>query len=324
MWALGAVFTGVSFNYGWLLFARIFTGAGEAPPSIRLKRAWGTTIGARPRSPVHQSDFPCDSSLWQRRASDDSEKQYGQLDGAPAGEASVMTLTGPFIDDVAPPASKARWFAWLSLTPTLGVAIGYKLGDLTQYMSWRVLFYIEAGVAVPVVLFCLLAPAVRLRGKRMHVQPEGELATARLCVPCRHAPERLGRWISGLYVWPSPASPRNSARAQHEACLARTAVVEPLHRRPAMVQPHEMRAGRICTGGKEQVRALVEQHGRQAEQKKASWWQRCGQGTRELWGEVRMLHRQPMYLANNWGFVPVQAAIGVFTFWGPKVSLLHA
>ena len=28
MWALGAVFTGVSFNYGWLLFARIFTGAG--------------------------------------------------------------------------------------------------------------------------------------------------------------------------------------------------------------------------------------------------------------------------------------------------------
>ena len=37
-----------------------------------------------------------------------------------------------------------------------------------------------------------------------------------------------------------------------------------------------------------------------------------------------MLHRQPMYLANNWGFVPVQAAIGVFTFWGPKVSLPHA
>lgn len=28
MWALGAIFTGVSFNYGWLLFARIFTGAG--------------------------------------------------------------------------------------------------------------------------------------------------------------------------------------------------------------------------------------------------------------------------------------------------------
>ena len=36
MWALGAVFTGVSFNYGWLLFARIFTGAGQAKPSISL------------------------------------------------------------------------------------------------------------------------------------------------------------------------------------------------------------------------------------------------------------------------------------------------
>ena len=36
MWALGAVFTGVSFNYGWLLFARIFTGAGLAPPLIRI------------------------------------------------------------------------------------------------------------------------------------------------------------------------------------------------------------------------------------------------------------------------------------------------
>ncbi|CAK0783469.1 hypothetical protein CVIRNUC_006668 [Coccomyxa viridis] len=178
MWALGAVFTGVSFNYGWLLFARIFTGAGEA---------------------------------------------------------SVMTLTGPFIDDVAPPGSKARWFAWLSLTPTLGVAIGYKLGDLTQYMSWRVLFYIEAGVAVPVVLFCLLAPAVRLRGKLTQVQPEG-------------------------------------------------------------------------------------QHGHQAGRKKESWWRRCSHGTRELWGEVRKLHAQPMYLANNWGFVPVQAAIGVFTFWGPKAA----
>ena len=55
--------------------------------------------------------------------------------------------------------------------PRSGVAIGYKLGDLTQYMSWRVLFYIEAGVAVPVVLFCLLAPAVRHAGQADTGQP---------------------------------------------------------------------------------------------------------------------------------------------------------
>lgn len=76
-----------------------------------------------------------------------------------------MTLTGPFIDDVAPPASKARWFAWLSLFPSLGVAVGYLYGDLATVISWRILFYIEAAMALPVVLFCLFAPAVRLRGK---------------------------------------------------------------------------------------------------------------------------------------------------------------
>ena len=35
-----------------------------------------------------------------------------------------MTLSGPFIDDVAPPKQKAFWFAMLSLFPSLGVAIG--------------------------------------------------------------------------------------------------------------------------------------------------------------------------------------------------------
>ena len=83
-------------------------------------------------------------------------------------------------------------------------------------------------------------------------------------------------------------------------------------------------AGCVCTGGEAHVGALVGQHGQQAGGKKESWWRRCSHGTRVLWGEVRTLHRQPMYLANNWGFVPVQAAIGVFTFWGPKVSLPHA
>ena len=60
MWALGAVFTGVSFNYGWLLFARIFTGAGQARPSITLKSAQGVTTGDCACSPVHQDDLTCD------------------------------------------------------------------------------------------------------------------------------------------------------------------------------------------------------------------------------------------------------------------------
>ncbi len=32
-----------------------------------------------------------------------------------AGEASIITLTGPFIDDVAPPAQKTLWFGVLNL-----------------------------------------------------------------------------------------------------------------------------------------------------------------------------------------------------------------
>ncbi len=63
--------------------------------------------------------------------------------------------------------------------------------------------------------------------------------------------------------------------------------------------------------------ASGQQQGRQ------NWWQKCTKGTRELWSEVKAINRQPMYLANNWGFVPVQAALGVFTFWGPKASTSH-
>jgi hypothetical protein len=38
MWVLGAVFTGVSQSYGFLLFARIFMGAGAATfPPLRMQ-----------------------------------------------------------------------------------------------------------------------------------------------------------------------------------------------------------------------------------------------------------------------------------------------
>lgn len=52
---------------------------------------------------------------------------------------------------------------------------------------------------------------------------------------------------------------------------------------------------------------------------KLGWWRRFVQGWRDLGMELRVLHSQPVYLANTWGFVPVQACLGVFTFWGPKV-----
>jgi MFS family permease len=39
-----------------------------------------------------------------------------------AGEASIITLTGPFIDDVAPPAQKTLWFGVLNLVRWLSGA----------------------------------------------------------------------------------------------------------------------------------------------------------------------------------------------------------
>ena len=47
--------------------------------------------------------------------------------------------------------------------------------------------------------------------------------------------------------------------------------------------------------------------------------QRTTKALQQLWANLASLHRHPVWLANIWGFVPVMALLGVFTFWGPKV-----
>jgi len=49
MWVLGAVFTGASQNYGSLMFARVFMGAGAPGPQAR-PAAGGRCSG---RAPLH-------------------------------------------------------------------------------------------------------------------------------------------------------------------------------------------------------------------------------------------------------------------------------
>ncbi|KAK9817907.1 hypothetical protein WJX72_004115 [[Myrmecia] bisecta] len=145
-----------------------------------------------------------------------------------AGEASIITLSFPFIDDVAPPASKALWFGVLAVFPSVGVAIGYVFGGLVAgAWGWRACFFMEAGLAIPVILLTLCAPAVTLR--------------------------------SSLSVV------------------------------------------RAATG-------------------KVGWKERFGYSLRHLWGDLKILHQHPVFLYNNWGYVPQQAAIGAFTFWGPKAA----
>lgn len=53
--------------------------------------------------------------------------------GGNAGEASIITLSAPFIDDVAPKASVSLWFAILSIAPPIGVAVGETFDNIAQH-----------------------------------------------------------------------------------------------------------------------------------------------------------------------------------------------
>ncbi|BDA49430.1 probable protein spinster homolog 1 [Coccomyxa sp. Obi] len=93
-----------------------------------------------------------------------------------AGEASIITLTGPFIDDVAPPAQKTLWFGVLNLFPTLGIADGYIFGGLIgPALGWRYAFFIQALIGLPVVIWALLAAPISLQ--TMHGNEDGPTAT---------------------------------------------------------------------------------------------------------------------------------------------------
>ncbi|KAL3134907.1 hypothetical protein ABBQ32_007873 [Trebouxia sp. C0010 RCD-2024] len=81
-----------------------------------------------------------------------------------AGEASIINLTGPFIDDVAPPDQKTLWFGILYLFPTVGIAGGYIFGGVVgASMGWRMPFFIQAGVCVPVVVWLFMVHPISLR-----------------------------------------------------------------------------------------------------------------------------------------------------------------
>lgn len=63
---------------------------------------------------------------------------------AGCGGGSVMTLTFPFIDDVAPARHKTLWFGVLGLTQPVGIAVGYiAMGQIASAAGWRMAFYAE-------------------------------------------------------------------------------------------------------------------------------------------------------------------------------------
>ncbi|GMH39494.1 hypothetical protein BSKO_07392 [Bryopsis sp. KO-2023] len=79
------------------------------------------------------------------------------------GEAAVLVLCPPFIDDSAPPDRKGIWLGIFFTTIPVGIGSGYMFGGLIgDMLHWRVTFLIEAVVMLPLVIFTLLAPPVDL------------------------------------------------------------------------------------------------------------------------------------------------------------------
>uniref|UniRef100_A0A383V931 Major facilitator superfamily (MFS) profile domain-containing protein n=1 Tax=Tetradesmus obliquus TaxID=3088 RepID=A0A383V931_TETOB len=83
------------------------------------------------------------------------------------GEASFVALAAPFIDDYAPPAAKARWFATFYLCIPTGFAAGYIYGGLVSAaLGWRAAFFIESAAILPFVVFAFVSRPLHLTGSR--------------------------------------------------------------------------------------------------------------------------------------------------------------
>ncbi|KAF6255645.1 major facilitator superfamily domain-containing protein [Scenedesmus sp. NREL 46B-D3] len=83
------------------------------------------------------------------------------------GEASFVALAAPFIDDYAPPAAKARWFATFYLCIPTGFAAGYIYGGLVSAaFGWRAAFFIESVAILPFVVFAFVSKPLHLAGSR--------------------------------------------------------------------------------------------------------------------------------------------------------------
>ncbi|KAF8066268.1 sphingolipid transporter spinster 2 [Scenedesmus sp. PABB004] len=81
------------------------------------------------------------------------------------GEASFVALAAPFIDDYAPPARKARWFAAFYLCIPVGFAAGYIFGGVVAgALGWRAAFLIESAAVLPFVAFCFISRPLHLAG----------------------------------------------------------------------------------------------------------------------------------------------------------------
>lgn len=109
------------------------------------------------------------------------------------GEASVVTLSFPFVDDCAPTKWKSTYFAILALAQALGTAAGFVYGGaVSDALGWRVCFWIIAGAGSPLVAILLYAPPVKLRHTVTVYTGHGHEA------PAGHAAPLAGRLLHNI------------------------------------------------------------------------------------------------------------------------------
>mmetsp|Transcript_6515 Transcript_6515/g.8840 ORF Transcript_6515/g.8840 Transcript_6515/m.8840 type:complete len:495 (+) Transcript_6515:68-1552(+) len=97
------------------------------------------------------------------------------------GEASFICLAGPFIEEVAPPASKTTWLAVFYMCIPSGTALGYVVGgaltDLSH--SWRTPFLIEAALMAPFAVMSLMVSRPAKQGSAGPSSTQAPLLTGR-------------------------------------------------------------------------------------------------------------------------------------------------
>ncbi|KAG0562247.1 hypothetical protein KC19_9G130000 [Ceratodon purpureus] len=82
------------------------------------------------------------------------------------GEASFVSLAGPYILDVAPPSQKSSWISIFYMFTPVGYAMGYVYGGVVGgSLGWRAAFWIESLLMLPLAIFGFVSNEVYLKGR---------------------------------------------------------------------------------------------------------------------------------------------------------------
>lgn len=127
-----------------------------------------------------------------------------QLSGSTAiqgvGAGSIMTVSFAAIADLYPPEKRGRYQGMLSAVFAVGLLVGLAVGGIvSDHLSWRWIFVITAGCAVPVLLAELAFPRLEPDARSRKLDCPGMLTLALAAIPILVALS----WAGVDYAWSS-------------------------------------------------------------------------------------------------------------------------